>query len=155
MMDAHSSIRMTPICELCTYLPYFSDKRFVLEDLTVGMLMDVCLAIRNIVIWVRSPCSLHTFTSPLLPHSKRHTKSHTLCRRCGNRAFHRQHKSVSSRCYLWIGFHVCEFSVCVVRLPLGKNSVIQLGHESQEAKDYWHRSHASFEGCQQAIQERV
>ncbi|KAJ3964945.1 hypothetical protein EV361DRAFT_940815 [Lentinula raphanica] len=24
---------------------------------------------------------------------KRHTKSHTLCRRCGNRAFHRQHKS--------------------------------------------------------------
>jgi large subunit ribosomal protein L37e len=28
------------------------------------------------------------------PYSKRHTKSHTLCRRCGNRAFHRQHKSV-------------------------------------------------------------
>ena len=30
----------------------------------------------------------------LLPsyHSKRHTKSHTLCRRCGNRAFHKQHK---------------------------------------------------------------
>ncbi|KAF9461510.1 ribosomal protein L37e-domain-containing protein [Collybia nuda] len=24
---------------------------------------------------------------------KRHTKSHTLCRRCGNRAFHRQHKT--------------------------------------------------------------
>ncbi|KAI0761810.1 ribosomal protein L37e-domain-containing protein [Trametes elegans] len=23
---------------------------------------------------------------------KRHTKSHTLCRRCGNRAFHKQHK---------------------------------------------------------------
>lgn len=27
-------------------------------------------------------------------HSKRHTKSHTLCRRCGNRAFHKQHKGV-------------------------------------------------------------
>ena len=26
--------------------------------------------------------------------SKRHTKTHTLCRRCGNRAFHRQHKSL-------------------------------------------------------------
>lgn len=26
--------------------------------------------------------------------SKRHTKSHTLCRRCGNRAFHKQHKGV-------------------------------------------------------------
>ncbi|KAF8269688.1 ribosomal protein L37e-domain-containing protein [Lactarius quietus] len=25
--------------------------------------------------------------------SKRHTKSHTLCRRCGNRSFHKQHKS--------------------------------------------------------------
>ncbi|KAH8111088.1 ribosomal protein L37e-domain-containing protein, partial [Phellopilus nigrolimitatus] len=24
---------------------------------------------------------------------KRHTKSHTLCRRCGNRAFHKQHKT--------------------------------------------------------------
>ncbi|KAG9307995.1 ribosomal protein L37e-domain-containing protein [Chiua virens] len=24
---------------------------------------------------------------------KRHTKTHTLCRRCGNRAFHRQHKT--------------------------------------------------------------
>ncbi|KIM32904.1 hypothetical protein M408DRAFT_61984, partial [Serendipita vermifera MAFF 305830] len=24
---------------------------------------------------------------------KRHSKSHTLCRRCGHRAFHRQHKS--------------------------------------------------------------
>ncbi|KAJ9112146.1 hypothetical protein QFC20_002327 [Naganishia adeliensis] len=24
---------------------------------------------------------------------KRHTKTHTLCRRCGNRSFHRQHKS--------------------------------------------------------------
>ncbi|KAF9785149.1 ribosomal protein L37e-domain-containing protein [Thelephora terrestris] len=24
---------------------------------------------------------------------KRHTKSHTVCRRCGNRAFHRQHKT--------------------------------------------------------------
>ncbi|CAL1715423.1 unnamed protein product [Somion occarium] len=23
---------------------------------------------------------------------KRHTKSHTLCRRCGNRSFHKQHK---------------------------------------------------------------
>ncbi|KAF8573592.1 hypothetical protein K439DRAFT_1374911, partial [Ramaria rubella] len=29
-------------------------------------------------------------------HSKRHTKSHTLCRRCGNRAFHRQHKTCAS-----------------------------------------------------------
>ncbi|PPQ91208.1 hypothetical protein CVT25_001224 [Psilocybe cyanescens] len=27
---------------------------------------------------------------------KRHTKSHTLCRRCGNRAFHRQHKTCAS-----------------------------------------------------------
>ncbi|KAF8479610.1 ribosomal protein L37e-domain-containing protein [Russula ochroleuca] len=28
-----------------------------------------------------------------MPHaSKRHTKSHTLCRRCGNRSFHKQHK---------------------------------------------------------------
>ncbi|KZP11097.1 hypothetical protein FIBSPDRAFT_871853 [Athelia psychrophila] len=26
---------------------------------------------------------------------KRHTKSHTLCRRCGTRSFHRQHKSCS------------------------------------------------------------
>lgn len=24
--------------------------------------------------------------------SKRHSKSHTLCRRCGNRSFHKQHK---------------------------------------------------------------
>ncbi|KIL62612.1 hypothetical protein M378DRAFT_128629 [Amanita muscaria Koide BX008] len=24
---------------------------------------------------------------------KRHTKSHTLCKRCGHRAFHRQHKT--------------------------------------------------------------
>lgn len=24
---------------------------------------------------------------------KRHTKTHTLCRRCGNRAFHKQHKT--------------------------------------------------------------
>ncbi|KAJ3717576.1 ribosomal protein L37e-domain-containing protein [Lentinula guzmanii] len=29
-------------------------------------------------------------------YSKRHTKSHTLCRRCGNRAFHRQHKTCAS-----------------------------------------------------------
>ena len=28
-----------------------------------------------------------------LNNSKRHTKSHTLCRRCGNRSFHKQHKS--------------------------------------------------------------
>ncbi|KAL6306224.1 ribosomal protein L37e-domain-containing protein, partial [Sparassis latifolia] len=28
----------------------------------------------------------------LASRSKRHTKSHTLCRRCGNRAFHKQHK---------------------------------------------------------------
>ncbi|KAF4610952.1 hypothetical protein D9613_006561 [Agrocybe pediades] len=27
---------------------------------------------------------------------RRHTKSHTLCRRCGNRAFHRQHKTCAS-----------------------------------------------------------
>ncbi|SRR5258708_30045524 len=32
--------------------------------------------------------------------SKRHTKSHTLCRRCGNRAFHRQHKSTYMHNYL-------------------------------------------------------
>ncbi|KAF8142140.1 ribosomal protein L37e-domain-containing protein [Boletus edulis] len=32
------------------------------------------LVIRYIVLW-------------------RHTKTHTLCRRCGNRAFHRQHKT--------------------------------------------------------------
>ena len=30
-----------------------------------------------------------------MPYSKRHTKSHTLCRRCGNRAFHKQHKGMS------------------------------------------------------------
>ncbi|SCZ87838.1 BZ3500_MvSof-1268-A1-R1_Chr2-3g05306 [Microbotryum saponariae] len=27
---------------------------------------------------------------------KRHTKTHTLCRRCGRRAFHKQHKSCAS-----------------------------------------------------------
>ncbi|KAI0272390.1 ribosomal protein L37e-domain-containing protein [Gloeopeniophorella convolvens] len=40
---------------------------------------------------------------------KRHTKSHTLCRRCGHRAFHRQHKecaqcgypSAKLRSYEW------------------------------------------------------
>ncbi|PIL24902.1 hypothetical protein GSI_12789 [Ganoderma sinense ZZ0214-1] len=40
---------------------------------------------------------------------KRHTKSHTLCRRCGNRAFHKQHKecaqcgypSAKLRSYEW------------------------------------------------------
>lgn len=40
---------------------------------------------------------------------KRHTKTHTLCRRCGNRAFHRQHKtcaqcgypSAKMRSYEW------------------------------------------------------
>ncbi|KAI6126126.1 ribosomal protein L37e-domain-containing protein [Pisolithus croceorrhizus] len=25
--------------------------------------------------------------------NQRHTKTHTLCRRCGNRAFHKQHKT--------------------------------------------------------------
>ncbi|THH32017.1 hypothetical protein EUX98_g2137 [Antrodiella citrinella] len=29
---------------------------------------------------------------------KRHTKSHTLCRRCGNRAFHKQHKGAFFHC---------------------------------------------------------
>ncbi|KAI0946968.1 hypothetical protein AcV7_009536 [Taiwanofungus camphoratus] len=34
---------------------------------------------------------------------KRHTKSHTLCRRCGNRAFHKQHKGACSlRSFLYV-----------------------------------------------------
>ncbi|KAL1945022.1 hypothetical protein VTO73DRAFT_2642 [Trametes versicolor] len=33
-----------------------------------------------------------TMTKGTTSFGKRHTKSHTLCRRCGNRAFHKQHK---------------------------------------------------------------
>lgn len=47
---------------------------------------------RYILLRVRSfaLCPVDTL---LIPHaSKRHTKSHTLCRRCGNRSFHKQHK---------------------------------------------------------------
>ena len=67
--------------------------------------------IRYFVLWVCTSfesnldvvCSLYTFSpSHALAHSsvhdldsKRHTKTHTLCRRCGNRALHRQHKSGS------------------------------------------------------------
>ena len=49
---------------------------------------------RYFVLWVRlSIYGLHLSPEPVSCNSKRHTKSHTLCRRCGNRAFHRQHKS--------------------------------------------------------------
>jgi large subunit ribosomal protein L37e len=34
--------------------------------------------------------------------SKRHTKSHTLCRRCGNRSFHKQHKGTFHEMH-WCG----------------------------------------------------
>ncbi|KAG6374631.1 hypothetical protein JVT61DRAFT_3995 [Boletus reticuloceps] len=84
------------------------DKRFVSPvvpgPLTRRSLLFYARAvIRYIVLWVRlcrsrrfwndrsSSLALSTLAYDL--DSKRHTKTHTLCRRCGNRAFHRQHKT--------------------------------------------------------------
>lgn len=48
---------------------------------------------RYLVLWVSPIVRYPVFITQNMGCSKRHTKSHTLCRRCGNRAFHRQHKS--------------------------------------------------------------
>jgi large subunit ribosomal protein L37e len=49
---------------------------------------------RYILLRVRSiaMCPVPSIALLMLHVSKRHTKSHTLCRRCGNRSFHKQHK---------------------------------------------------------------
>ncbi|KAJ2956166.1 hypothetical protein NQZ79_g7953 [Umbelopsis isabellina] len=42
---------------------------------------------------------------------KRHTKSHTLCRRCGNRAFHNQKKTCASCGYPAAKIRSCEYKL--------------------------------------------
>jgi hypothetical protein len=61
-----------------------------------------CL-IRYLLLRVRLPSPLYV-SRPIQiadgPRSKRHVKTHTLCRRCGNRAFHKQHKSAPPLLFL-------------------------------------------------------
>ncbi|KAH7049971.1 ribosomal protein L37e-domain-containing protein [Linnemannia elongata] len=57
---------------------------------------------------------------------KRHTKSHTLCRRCGRRSFHNQKKTCAQ----------------------------QLEREGHSQKDHRYRPHASLVRCQPSLQER-
>ncbi|SGZ21243.1 BQ5605_C021g09346 [Microbotryum silenes-dioicae] len=50
---------------------------------------------------------------------KRHTKTHTLCRRCGRRAFHKQHKSCAS-----CGYPAAKIRSC--KLPFSSASWKQI-----------------------------
>ena len=82
-------------------LLYFLDQRFVrvdMEHLLVLGLIAVCWVTVHRYHLVRVRLfSLCPILRPLTTYylcSKRHTKSHTLCRRCGNRSFHKQHKGV-------------------------------------------------------------
>ena len=63
-----------------------------------------------------------TADQPIFTYSKRHTKSHTLCRRCGNRAFHRQHKSAYFASllhrYQWVDWYRSFRSLRTMRIPL-------------------------------------
>lgn len=114
----------------CSLTPFYSlDERFVWFrfdrrglSLTDSFLMScswkLFLLIRYLVLWVRSAFpSIWSVSHAVgfVSCSKRHTKSHTLCRRCGCRAFHRQHKSaflhLFSRRYLTL------HSLVLVLLP--------------------------------------
>lgn len=46
-------------------------------------------------VFVRAVWNAEGMYTDMARSGKRHSKSHTLCRRCGNRSFHLQHKSTS------------------------------------------------------------
>lgn len=83
--------------------------------------------------------SSRTFKTPWLnppfptTNSKRHTKSHTLCRRCGNRAFHRQHKSMLiSRRIIWGSGTVIACASC--GYPSAKIRSYEWGQKAKRRK---------------------
>ena len=80
-------------------------------------------------------CHALISTKTLFWYSKRHTKSHTLCRRCGNRSFHRQHKSTFPTSAMLVGYRfsfLClHGSLRTMWLPISQDAVIWVGPEGE------------------------
>ncbi|SCV74918.1 BQ2448_7947 [Microbotryum intermedium] len=55
------------------------------------------------------PLSQHTTPSGTSSFGKRHSKTHTLCRRCGNCSFQKQHKSCASCGYPAAKMRSCKY----------------------------------------------
>jgi large subunit ribosomal protein L37e len=87
----------------------------------------------------------HTCLNILLGTSsfgKRHTKSHTLCRRCGRRAFHRQHKSQSLHSPLYSQLTLSYSFLCplaawdFLQLPCDRPACASCGYPSAKIRSY-------------------
>ena len=127
----------------------------------------VRFAFARLLTWRSSRVLLHPLTHPhaSVPtlDSKRHTKTHTLCRRCGNRAFHRQHKSTSctSLCHRRPKKSIKHstlthiHSLRAVRLSLCQTPFVRMGIKGQAPKDDRDGSDAVPQGRVEAVQERV
>lgn len=109
------------------------------------LLLRVCLS------------SVLSYFPPNCSSSKRHTKSHTLCRRCGSRSFHRQHKGSCPGVPTYpLRPSLSNIDrVRAVRIPLSQDPVVRVGPEGQAPKDHWYRPHALPQGRITPLQERL
>ena len=124
---------------------------------------DVCLFSSDLILCPSLLCRSVAQTKGTTSFGKRHTKTHTGCRRCGKVSFHKQKKECACCGYPQAKIRSCKSVVVVLTVCLATVSFTSLsffpcsrvGPEGEAEENYRHGPDAVYEDVAASREERL